>query len=119
MKGGGFEWFGKAPAHEALTAYGVLQFLDMAKVAPDLVSPDLISRTTNWLLSRRSASGGGFDQSSQRLDSFGRSPPQLTDVYIIYSLVAAGLDTRTVLRDQVAWVQRVYDDVHITDTISY
>ncbi len=32
VAGGGFEWFGSAPAHEALTAYGALQFQDMAKV---------------------------------------------------------------------------------------
>ena len=29
---GGFEWFGASPAHEALTAYGLLLFLDMQKV---------------------------------------------------------------------------------------
>src|SRR5262249_54856739 len=30
----GYEWFGgTAPAHEALTAYGLLQFRDMARVA--------------------------------------------------------------------------------------
>lgn len=28
----GFEWFGSTPAHEALTAYGLLQFIDMSKV---------------------------------------------------------------------------------------
>ena len=32
VSGGGFEWFGNNPAHEALTAYGLLQFHDMAKV---------------------------------------------------------------------------------------
>ena len=32
VQGGGFDWFGSAPAHEALTAYGALQFQDMAKV---------------------------------------------------------------------------------------
>ena len=30
----GYEWFGgTAPAHEALTAYGLLQFRDMARVS--------------------------------------------------------------------------------------
>lgn len=29
---GGYEWFGSEPAHEALTAYGLLEFVDMAQV---------------------------------------------------------------------------------------
>src|SRR5581483_4129574 len=40
----GFEWFGGADQqHEALTAYGLLQFKDMARVTP--VDPELIKRT--------------------------------------------------------------------------
>ena len=30
----GYEWFGENPGHEALTAYGLLHFSDMAKVRP-------------------------------------------------------------------------------------
>jgi hypothetical protein len=48
----GFEWFGTADmAHEALTAYGLLQFKDMSRVHP--VDPELIKRTQTFLLSRR------------------------------------------------------------------
>jgi len=28
----GYEWFGKSPGHEALSAYGIAQFNDMKKV---------------------------------------------------------------------------------------
>ena len=28
----GYEWFGQTPGHEALTAYGLMEFADMAKV---------------------------------------------------------------------------------------
>ncbi len=56
IQGGGFEWFGRGPAHESLTAYGLMQFVDMKKVYP--VSDDLIKRTTNWLLSRKDGNGG-------------------------------------------------------------
>ena len=31
-KSGGFEWFGADPGHEALTAYGLMEFRDMAQV---------------------------------------------------------------------------------------
>src|SRR5262249_44652927 len=40
----GYEWFGgTAPPHDALTAYGLLQFHDMAKLQP--VDRDMMKRT--------------------------------------------------------------------------
>jgi uncharacterized protein YfaS (alpha-2-macroglobulin family) len=47
VKGGGFEWFGQAPAHRILTAYGLMEFHDMSKVHN--VDPAVISRTQRWL----------------------------------------------------------------------
>ncbi len=55
VPGGGFEWFGKEPAHVVLTAYGLLEFSDMAKVYE--VDPRIIRRTRNWLLSRQKGDG--------------------------------------------------------------
>jgi len=46
-KRGGFSWFGDEPAHQTLTAYGLLEFADMARVHS--VDPALIARTQNWL----------------------------------------------------------------------
>lgn len=43
VEGGGYEWFGGAPAHESLTAYGLLQFVEMARVRS--VDGDMIART--------------------------------------------------------------------------
>ena len=54
-KGGGFDWWGRDPAHEALTAYGLMQFIDMKAVYP--VDPKLIERTTKWLMGRRDGKG--------------------------------------------------------------
>lgn len=47
VKGGGFSWFGEAPAHKVLTAYGLMEFSDMAKVHE--VDPAVIGRTQQWL----------------------------------------------------------------------
>jgi uncharacterized protein YfaS (alpha-2-macroglobulin family) len=47
VPGGGFEWFGKAPAHRILTAYGLMEFYDMSKVYE--VDPAIITRTQQWL----------------------------------------------------------------------
>lgn len=40
----GFEWFGAAPGHEALSSYGFKQFLDMKKTT-NYVDDDMIKRT--------------------------------------------------------------------------
>ncbi len=55
VPGGGFEWFGQAPANQVLTAYGLLEFADMAKVYA--VDPALISRTAQWLAAKQQPEG--------------------------------------------------------------
>ena len=47
VPGGGFSWFGNAPANKILTAYGLMEFSDMSKVHD--VDPKLIPRTQQWL----------------------------------------------------------------------
>jgi uncharacterized protein YfaS (alpha-2-macroglobulin family) len=54
-KHGGFSWFGDEPAHQILTAYGLLEFGDMSKVHD--VDPALISRTQNWLATQQKPDG--------------------------------------------------------------
>jgi len=54
-KQGGFSWFGNDPAHQVLTAYGLLEFSDMAKVHE--VDPALMSRTQQWLANRQKDDG--------------------------------------------------------------
>ncbi|WP_439627825.1 alpha-2-macroglobulin family protein [Gemmata sp.] len=86
----GFEWFGAADAqHEALTAYGLLQFKDMARVHP--VDPQLIKRTQDFLLSRRDGAGG-FRRNARALDGFGGAPKHTTDAYIVWALVESDPD---------------------------
>lgn len=55
VDGGGFDWFGNPPAHSILTAYGLMEFVDMAKVYD--VDPPLISRTREWLLTQSEGDG--------------------------------------------------------------
>jgi uncharacterized protein YfaS (alpha-2-macroglobulin family) len=55
VKGGGFSWFGQAPANRILTAYGLMEFYDMSKVYE--VDPRLIQRTQQWLASQQQADG--------------------------------------------------------------
>jgi hypothetical protein len=55
VPGGGFSWFGQAPANKILTAYGLMEFSDMAKVYD--VDPNVIRRTQQWLASQQQSDG--------------------------------------------------------------
>jgi hypothetical protein len=55
VPGGGFSWFGQAPANKILTAYGLMEFNDMSKVSD--VDPRLIDRTRDWLAGQQQADG--------------------------------------------------------------
>lgn len=69
----GYEWFGKAPGHESLSAYGIAQFNDMKKVV-NFVDDESIDRNTAWLITRRSSEKlGKFMMNPEHLDSFGGS----------------------------------------------
>ena len=92
----GYEWFGANPAHEALTAYGLMEFTDMAKVMQ--IDDDMLSRTRNWLLSRRDGNGG-FSRNDKALDSFGRAPAATTDAYIVWSLLESGQSAQSLSKE--------------------
>jgi uncharacterized protein YfaS (alpha-2-macroglobulin family) len=55
VAGGGFSWFGNAPANKILTSYGLMEFSDMSKVYD--VDPNLIARTQQWLAGQQQADG--------------------------------------------------------------
>jgi hypothetical protein len=95
----GYEWFGADPGHEALTAYGLMQFTDMSHVRD--VDTDMLQRTRDWLLARRDGNGG-FSRSSKAIDSFGRAPEDTTNVYITWALVESG---QKGLDKEIAWVK--------------
>ena len=81
----GFEWFGKAPAHEPLTAFGLMQLADMSRVYP--VEQTLIDRTRSFLLSRRDGRGG-FQRSADN-HSFGAVPEAVANAYIVWAITEA------------------------------
>jgi uncharacterized protein YfaS (alpha-2-macroglobulin family) len=55
VPGGGFSWFGNAPANKILTAYGLMEFSDMGKVYE--VDPKVIERTQQWLADQQQEDG--------------------------------------------------------------
>lgn len=87
-KENGYEWFGAAPAHEALTAYGLMEFVDMKKVYPG-VDDKMLDRTKKLLLDKRDGNGG-FKKNPRALDSFGGADEDITNAYIVYALSESG-----------------------------
>jgi hypothetical protein len=90
----GYEWFGESPAHEALSAYGLMQFKEMSKVT-QFVDQGMVNDLQKFLMSRRDGEGE-FKVNPKALDSFGRAPSNVTAAYIVWTLTSAGetnLDT--------------------------
>jgi uncharacterized protein YfaS (alpha-2-macroglobulin family) len=83
----GYEWFGADPGHDALTAYGLMQFTDMSRVRS--VDNDMMARTRAWLLARRNGKGG-FTPSGNASHSFGYSPLETANAYITWALIESG-----------------------------
>jgi hypothetical protein len=86
VEGGGFDWYGKAPAHEGLTAYGLMQLVDMTNVFE--VEQDLIDRTANWLLSRRDGEGN-WEVNERYLHKWNAENKLVYNSYIIWGLTEA------------------------------
>lgn len=68
-----------------MTAYGLAQFNDMKNVV-DYVDDEMIKRNYDWLMDQRDGEGG-FNLNPKALDSFGRSMKDITEAYIVWSLI--------------------------------
>ncbi len=92
VAGGGFDWFGCPPANRTLSAYGLMEFEDMARVHD--VDPELIMRTREWLLKQRNADGSWSPENHQmHMDPTvrGKGLAQLsTTAYIAWAVFCNG-----------------------------
>jgi A-macroglobulin complement component/alpha-2-macroglobulin family protein/MG2 domain-containing protein/A-macroglobulin receptor len=82
VKGGGFSLYGKAPASLPLTAYGLMEFSDMAKVHN--VDPAVLDRTATWLIERQQPDGSW--RGHLRLRGTGGVTGLATTAYITWAL---------------------------------
>ncbi|MFQ5503749.1 MAG: alpha-2-macroglobulin family protein [Planctomycetota bacterium] len=101
---GGFELYGRAPAHTMLTAYGLHEFSDMADVYP--VEPELIPRILGFLRGRQEQDGsfpaarlgGGSSAQADRLP---------TTAYVAWALARSGERPERAL----AWIEKHLDEI--------
>lgn len=86
----GYEWFGGfTPPHEALTAYGLVQFHDLSKVY-DRVDQQMVERTRKFLLSRRD--GQGNFTRKQDYHRFGQVSQPTFNAYLTWALCESEVD---------------------------
>ena len=102
---GGFSLFGEPPANSGITAYGLLEFGDMAKVA--YVDPDLLARMVDFLAERQNRDGSWDAYGAAQLPELDTADYKLaTTAYITWGLADAGYaDDRTV-RQAVRYLER-------------
>jgi hypothetical protein len=79
----GYEWFGENPGHEALTAFGLLHFMDMRQVRD--VDAEMLERTRAWLLQQRDGQGG-FHRKRRALHVWVEDP-DTSNAYILWALL--------------------------------
>lgn len=88
VPGGGFSWFGNAPANKILTSYGLMEFYDMSKVHD--VDSRLIQRTQQWLASQQQPDGSWKPDASGINE--GATNRYLKDVLRITAYIAWSLE---------------------------
>ncbi|MCA9173147.1 MAG: hypothetical protein KDB14_01470 [Planctomycetales bacterium] len=110
---GGFEWFGGDPGHDALTAYGLLEFTDMSKVQP--VDSAMLSRTRQWLMTQRDGKGG-YERKTHTLHTW-LADPEVAFSYNTWALLEAGTPPEQLARE-VEWVADVAERTENTYVIA-
>jgi len=88
----GYEWFGQAPGHQGLSAYGLMQFNDLKKVY-DGVDQKMIDRTADWILSQKDGNGG-FKRGGNAYHNFGMISEDVMNGYIVYAMAEAGYGSK-------------------------
>jgi hypothetical protein len=88
--GGGFDWWGNGEPLVWLSAYGLQEFNDMAKVYP--IDKGVIKRTQDWLLKQREPDGTWSKIGATHSESIERmgDPKLLLTSYVTWSLLESG-----------------------------
>jgi uncharacterized protein YfaS (alpha-2-macroglobulin family) len=106
VDGGGFSWFGEPPAHNVLTAYGLMEFSDMSRVHP--VDEAVIERTAAWLAAGQAADGsfaptdGGIAEGA--INNYENNVLRTT-AYVTWALVESGYEGASVLDRAVGYIE--------------
>jgi len=92
VTGGGFSWWGDAPANKLLTAYGLMQFRDMKEVFD--IDERIIDRTIRWLVEQQEDDGSwSLDEKYHHREVWGKfkNAEILPTAFITWTLLEAGV----------------------------
>jgi hypothetical protein len=102
VKGGGFDWYGAAPAKTILTAYGILELNDMDQVFP--IDRRIIDRAKEVLYQRQNPDGSWtVDLPMHTWNQLSNASLPIT-AYVVWALKEAGCRDEEVRRGE-AWLQ--------------
>src|SRR6266576_2662123 len=103
--GGGFDWWGNGEPLVWLSAYGLHEFNDMAKVYP--IDRGVINRTQAWLMKQQDPKDGTWSKiggtHGESIERMGDAKLLLTS-YVVWSLLDSGLRTKE-LDKSVAYIR--------------
>lgn len=117
VQGGGFEWFGRAPAHKILTAYGLMEFYDMAQVHE--IDPNVIARTQQWLAAQQE-NDGSWKPTQEYLDEVAgkfTNDVMRNTAYITWALLSSGYRSEVVTK-AITYIQDHLDEIQDTYTLA-
>jgi len=111
VAGGGFSLFGQPPADRMLTAYGLMEFSDMARV--HTVDRAMIERAANWLLSQQRGDGSWENDQGlvheQSWQNLGNERLPVT-AYIVWALAEAGYGDQAETQKGLDYVREFWRD---------
>jgi hypothetical protein len=96
----GFEWFGADPGHDALSAYGLLEFTDMAIVRE--VDPKLLASTRGFVMNSRDGKGG-YKRQTHTLHTW-IADPECNNGYVTWALLESRTDPKE-LSTETGWIK--------------
>jgi hypothetical protein len=107
--GGGFDWWGSGPPVVWLSAYGLQEFNDMAKVYP--IDRGVIDRTQQWLMKQREGDGAWSNIGATHSETIAQmgNPKLLLTSYIVWSLADSGMRTKE-LEKSVEYIRKHADE---------
>lgn len=101
VNGGGFEWFGRAPSNQVLSAFALMEFSDLRRGIA--VEPALLERTQRFLLSRQQTDGSWNVDAQALADGLWRSEQKgrvTVTAYVAWALAESGVRSAEVDRAQ-------------------
>jgi uncharacterized protein YfaS (alpha-2-macroglobulin family) len=97
----GFEWFGADPGHDALSAYGLMEFTDMAIVRE--VDARMLRDTREFVMKSRDGQGG-YKRLTHTLHTW-VADPECANGYNTWALLESKADPKE-LATEVGWIRK-------------